>query len=527
MKMRLKHIMDLDYFIRMDEVLDSREDIRSQTRRDRDIYHQCKGGPKGEKALLMSWLAFRKKEFFKEKDPQGFFLLPGRIFSLLYSWMIYAMVLSGVVTGISLAYSFLVYHGNRPINVMVFIALFVLLPFLLLLFTLIWGLVRGIGINKGKSRFRNSILHTLMSSLFFNVLPKILKKVSYSMFKKNLDTLEYTASLIHMKNRDYKVLFFWPFFILTSVFAFSFSAGALGGTFFRVIISDMAFGWQSTLMTTSDRVHDIVSFIALPWSWLVPESLALPSLEQIQGSRIILKDGISVLATHDLISWWPFICMGILFYAVIPRGLLIVTGILAQYYALGRFNFNRPRFTQVIVRMQSFVLDIDGEKIPKKRKIEKNTVRDMEKMPSLAANVDMQGQRVLLIASKRVYSPKKITKIIHCMETYLFFNVTQTLGVCFNFNDDGQSIGDMSKTDVDQVILVQEVWQPPIRGLLHYITQIKAAMPEDKPLWILLTQDAGQADLRVDKSDINYDIWEKAVFKLKNPDIVVKRFVWS
>jgi hypothetical protein len=525
MKMRLKHIIDLDYFIRMDEALDSQEDIRSQTRRDRDIYHQCKDGPQGDKALLMSWLAFRKKEFFKEKSPGNFPLLPGRIFSLLYSWMIYAMVLSGVVTGISLAYSFLVYHGNRPINVMVLVALFVALPALLLLFTLIWGLVRGIGINRGEGRFRNSIVHTLMSSLLFNVLPGILKKTNYSMFKKSLDTLEYTASLI--KNRDYKVLFFWPFFIMTSVFTFSFSAGALGGTFFRVIISDMAFGWQSTLMTTSERVHDMVSFVAFPWSWFVPESLAHPSLEQIQGSRIILKDGISVLATQDLISWWPFICLGILFYAVIPRGLLIFTGLLAQYHALGRFNFNRPRFTQVIVRMQSFVLDIDGEKNSKKRGIEKKSIQAMEKTPSGSPRKAMQGQRVLLLASKRVYSPQKITKIIHCMETDLFFNVTQTLGVCFNFDDDDQAIGQMSNSNVDQVILVQEVWQPPIRGLLHYIKQIKAAMPEDKPLWIMLTQDAGQEDFFVDKSDMNYDIWKKAVLTLKNPDIVVKRFVGS
>jgi hypothetical protein len=177
--------------------------------------------------------------------------------------------------------------------------------------------------------------------------------------------------------------------------------------------------------------------------------------------------------------------------------------------------------------MQSFVLDIDGEKNSKKRGIEKKSIQAMEKTPSGSPRKAMQGQRVLLLASKRVYSPQKITKIIHCMETDLFFNVTQTLGVCFNFDDDDQAIGQMSNSNVDQVILVQEVWQPPIRGLLHYIKQIKAAMPEDKPLWIMLTQDAGQEDFFVDKSDMNYDIWKKAVLTLKNPDIVVKRFVGS
>ena len=87
------------------------------------------------------------------------------------------------------------------------------------------------------------------------------------------------------KGREYHGLFFWSFFILTSLFAFSFSAGVLGGTFLKIVVSDMAFGWQSTLMTSSYNIHSIVSFIALPWSWFLPNSIVTPSLEQIEGSQ--------------------------------------------------------------------------------------------------------------------------------------------------------------------------------------------------------------------------------------------------
>jgi len=527
MKISLKNIIDLDYFIHMDDALDSPEEILSRTRKDREIYNGCGNGLQTEKTLLLSWLIFRKEEFFKEKEKKGLPLLPGTIFSILYSWMVYAMVFSGGVVGVSLAYSFLVYHGNRPINVMVFIIVFVLLPAVLLLFVLILLVQRVVARKKAESRFHNTIFHKLILSLFFNVLPKILKKTGGSGFKKSFDTLEYTASLIQMKNREYKDLFFWPVFILTSVFAFSFSAGALGGTFFRMMVSDMAFGWQSTLMTTSARVHDMVSFIALPWSWLMPESISHPSLEQIEGSRIILKDGISVLATQDLISWWPFICLGILFYAVIPRGLLLFTGILAQKYALRKFTFKKPRFKQLIVRMQSSILGIDGDTPPVKQDIENKLAKGAKKMPFIKPATGLHGQAALLLVSKKVYSDKTIKKLIHCIETYLFFKVKNTVGIGFAFDDDADLIRRMNQGDVDQMILVQEVWQPPIRGLLHYIAQIKALMPEDRPLWVLLTQDAGQADLSVDKTDMNYDIWKKAIVKLGNPNIIVKRFVGS
>ena len=318
------------------------------------------------------------------------------------------------------------------------------------------------------------------------------------------------------------------------MFAFSFSAGALGGTFFRVVVSDMAFGWQSTLMTSSTRVYDIVLFIARPWSWFISESFTHPSLDQIEGSRIILKDGISVLATQDLISWWPFICLGILFYAVIPRGILIIAGVLAQRRALRNFSFDRPRFRQLIVRMQSPVLDIDAnetpvDQVPVNQSMERNLIflhdREIKETPGFKPDADILSQNALILAAKNVYSEKIIQKLIQGIEQHLFLDVKEMIGISFDYEDDADAVHQINVSDADQVILVHEVWQPPIRGLLHYITQIKAAMPEGKPLWILLTRDAGQKNLAVDNNDVNYDVWKKAIFKLENSEIVVKRFI--
>jgi len=531
MKIRLKDIIDLDYLISMDDALDSYEDIQLRATRDRKIYHQCKRISQTEKTLLFSWLFFRKEEFFQDMDKKSLPLLPGRIFSSLYTWVAYVMVFFGFITGISLAYSFLAYHGARPINVTVFLALFVVFQVVLILLTLILLVRRVAGAKNRKGRFPGSLIHVLLSALFFDVLPKILKKTGWTVFRKSLEPLEYTSSLFRMKKREYKDLLFWPFFVLTSAFAFSFSVGALGGTFFRVIVSDMAFGWQSTLMTTSTKVHDLVSFIALPWSWFMPEYLAHPNPEQIEGSRIILKDGISVLATQDLISWWPFICLGILFYAVLPRGILMVSGLLAQRQALKNFKFNTPKFRQLIIRMQSPVLDIDANEIPIRATIEKNLPHlhegKIKETPILKAESDMCGRKTLILASKSVYPNNIINKVVQGIEKHLLLDVKELISVNFDIEDDTDAVHKIRVSDADQVILLHEVWQPPIRGLLHYITQIKAAMPEGRSLWILLTRDAGQENLSVDSNDMNYDVWKKAIFKLENPDIRVKGFIES
>ena len=320
MKIKLKDIIDLDYFIQKDDALVSKEEVESRVIKDRNIYNQYKKKNQTQEEILLFWLAARKEEYVKENDRKNRPILPGRMFSLLYTWMVYTAVLSGALSGISMAYSFLAYHGTRPINVAVFIAFFIVLQVILIVFTLVVLLRRFIRLKTRTDTPHHAIIHTGLVFLFFDFLPRCLKKAGGLMLQKNRATLEYTVSLIRTKNREYRVLFFWPFFMIASLFAFSFSTGAVGGTFFRVVVSDMAFGWQSTLMASSERVHDIVSMMALPWSWFMPETLAFPSFEAVEGSRILLKDGISVLKTEDLVSWWPFLCMGILFYAILPRG---------------------------------------------------------------------------------------------------------------------------------------------------------------------------------------------------------------
>ena len=117
MEISLKDIINLDYLITRDNALDSKEDIRSRTLKDRKIYNQCQGNSKTDRALLLSWLKLRK-------DEKGLPILPGTVFSSLYTCMVYVMILSGLIIGITTVYSFLAYHGARPVNVTSFTALF-------------------------------------------------------------------------------------------------------------------------------------------------------------------------------------------------------------------------------------------------------------------------------------------------------------------------------------------------------------------------------------------------------------------
>ena len=517
MKISLKNIIDLDYLITRDNALDSKEEIRSRELKDRKIYSQCKDFSKTDRVLLFSWLKFRKEE-------RGLPVLPGTFFSSLYTSMVYIMALSGFITGIVMVYSFLAYHGTRPVNVTSFTALFIVLQVVFILLSLVLVVQRTLSKNK---HYAGSIVHTLVSFLFFKALPGIIKKTGWTIFNQKIDDLEYTTSFMRMKAREYKDLFFWPFFIVTSVIAFSFSTGALVGTLFKVIVSDMAFGWQSTLMASSNNIHDLISFIALPWSWFLPESIAIPSLEQIEGSRIILKQGIHALATQNLVSWWPFLCLGILFYAVMPRCLLIAVGIFVQKQALKKFNFANPKFRQLIIRMQSPVLNVDSQQVTVNQNIEKDPVKNELKINPLTCKQNIIAGQALILISKKVYCHETVGQIVKGIERHLFFKIKEIVGINFDFDHDADAVSLIKKSDADQVVLIHEVWQPPIRELIYYITKIKETIPKDIPLYILLTKDAGQKNLGVDKDDINFKVWEKTVFKLEDPGISVIGFLQS
>jgi hypothetical protein len=551
MSIHLKDIIDLDYLLSLDDQRDSAEEKEETLARDREIFTQLDQAGLGQvgldqdgqdqtgldpggvtdTALLFSWLEYRRLVFFHEAGEGPSALLPGRVFSSLYRWIVYVLVIIGFLSGISMAYSFLAYHGTRPINVTIFFAVFIffhVLLFSLTLFALAGRFFTGRTGNRGS---HHSIVHTLLSGFFFKGLPGILKKIGSPLGEKGIATIEYTASLI-LRNREYHLVFFWPFFVLSSFFAAAFSAGALGGTLFRVAVSDMAFGWQSTLMTASDRIHGALTVICLPWSWFVPQPLAHPSLEQIEGSRILLKEGIATLATKDLVSWWPFLCLGIFFYAVLPRLVLIMVSFLAQKRALGEFDFEKPRFKKLLVRMKSPIMDIRFDEPLTGGAGRQNPLPDPSVVDPLEAEglgpetvlaEQTKGSHAVVLVPGTVYEGDNLGAVPGVIRRNLFLDVRSTIPISFDYLEDKDQLVALAAASLDQVILLQEVWQPPIRGLLHYFVQLKTEIFADRPLWILLTQTPGQEPWVVEGEDINFKVWKQAIRQLGNPDILLER----
>ena len=105
-------------------------------------------------------------------------------------------------------------------------------------------------------------------------------------------------------------------YAIRSYYGIGFNLGVLGATLSKVVFSDMAFAWQSTLQLSPELLAELVRWVALPWSWIVPQ--AYPTLSQIQGSQMVLKEGIAHLSSANLTAWWPFLCCSVAVYGLLP-----------------------------------------------------------------------------------------------------------------------------------------------------------------------------------------------------------------
>jgi hypothetical protein len=348
---RINDLIDLEYFLKSDENSGDESARKAQVQQDRDIYLSHiepiikTGGRLSRRSIIGLWLKQRR---VAEKEALGSdTILPGEAFQEIHRLFLYAFAILGYFTGVGLAFSFLIYSGTRPLNVSIYVGTFIIIQILLLLLLVGFSLVRWVN----RSVVRTSLLYSLVSGLLVKLLVKVKSEALKKLSGKRRGSIQLAIGLAQGKKRIYGSLFYWPVFILSQVFGIGFNLGVLSATLLRVLGTDIAFGWQSTVQLSTHMVYDLVKIIAVPWSWFVPSDVAYPSLAEIEGSRIVLKDGIYHLATQDLVSWWPFLCLAVLFYGLLPRITLLIVGLIAQNRVLGKQEFTHSACDQLMHRM--------------------------------------------------------------------------------------------------------------------------------------------------------------------------------
>jgi hypothetical protein len=294
----------------------------------------------------------------------------------------------------------------------------------------------------------------------------------------------------------------------------SFSAGLLTATVYRLITSDIAFGWQSTIQFTTPFIHAIVRTLALPWSWIVPDHYSYPSEAQIEGTRIVLKDGIFHLATQDLVSWWPFLVLCIIVYGLLLRFILTLIGRFGRKRSLRNLQLNTPAHIQLVQRMQSPLVTSQAETVSNHN----GAYREPAVSNRRGKAVHAAGSILLLIPAEM--DGHEDVKRLHERLERSGFRVIDHRFFMAGYDSDQRLVDELAarKWPPDTgIAAVMEAWMPPINETLMFIQNVRYAVGPAVPVWVVLAGQPGSDGVPAGPSASERLVWQQKIDERADP----------
>jgi hypothetical protein len=512
-KWTIKELLDLDYFLYLRRKNYNSSDLNADRkffREKMDSYLEKQGKSSSDQNdIIHAWLRAKSSEF----SDSGGSHLPGDFYESSFKTIILLFSFFAFVSGLSAVFAFLSYTGSAPVNVFYFFILFAgihlfLLPFALLPF---------FAVSKEKIIKKFSFFSPLYSMIKFTTVKygvKLSKKFSPDKF----NNFSYTGL------SKYREPFFWLIFSSAQLIFVLFSAGVLFGTFLKVLGSDLAFGWQTTLSTGPEYIHRLVAVLASPWSWFVPDSLAVPSLEEVRGSRIVLKEGIASLSTSDMVSWWPFLCFSVLFYAVIPR--FAIMSVSCFFYL--RSMKNQPPDSS---ELRQLARDLTTPEVGffHEDSGSGSKIGDMERSVSdkkvfNAGNTDKYKEEIRLIVPEDIYSESAVEVIEKsAVKKFGFLSgpVFKSTGVSdIDMDEFGKNPEFLNNRDKSIFMVCFEAWQPPLKQTADYLLQLRQIIgSQAEIIVVLIGKPAENGFLNVREND--FSLWDSKIKRINDPLIKV------
>ncbi len=534
---RIPDFLDLELFFIQDTQLEEEQGLSVLRDRDRKIYldsiePQLEEGLEPDREwLIYRWLQERRN--LENQECDGNALLPGRMWYELYGLFWSLISFLALTTGAGLAWSFLSYSGVQPVNVSLFFLVFVgFQVFALLILLFLWGIRRLRGLDM-RSFLLLSLVNRGLNAFLFKIRKYGLDRM------KGRKRVQFAAALaaVRTSGKGYGALFSWPLFLLFQLSGIAFNFGVLGALLLKVASSDLAFGWQSTIQLSTPFVAKTVQWIAAPWSWLLGPA-TYPDPDQIQGSRMILKDGFYHLTSSDLVSWWPFLCLAICCYCLLPRVILFVAGTFGRKHSLARISFRRPDHNQLLHRLLSPHLETSFQKkqgaeepfaTSVKTRQESILAEDTKTIPGMVVKKDKKNENtyssaingeLLALVPDELYEDCDSGQLGQLCQQAFGYTVGRSLRINEEYSDNSRIFTQL-KEEKDSacppLLILQEAWQPPIQEMLRFLSELRIHCDKETHIIVALIGKPNPGTLFTEVSPNDLHIWKQKTATLLDP----------
>lgn len=502
-KWNYENIINLEYFRQLDEEVGQNE----LHLRDRELYlehieEKIQGNKVSSSALILHWLRARIKW------DTNLFSLPGERIILSLSFIRLLCIILPLFAGAGSGLLFLNYSGATPVNVLNFLVIFIFTQQILALVLLTRGTISRFEFTQA----HQSPLIMLLVGLSYRFANFTQKHGLAKLPADKRLNLQAMLGNLKMFGKTYSRLIYWSLMKYLQLAGMVFNAALLTSIALKLTTSDIAFGWQSTLQFSGETLHGFIRWLALPWSWLLGEGVGYPSLVEIEGSRIILKEGIGNLATPDLISWYPFLLLCVLVYGLLFRLLLYIFCLYKEGKLAASLDFNSPDMRKLLWRMQTplFSSQADPEKQPEQHKtairqpIQQSAVQPLEEVTALLPD--------------EIYEQLPDSDLSQILSRE-GLELKETLPFMAGYDEDRQLLKNLTEKkwqDNQGIVIIVEAWMPPLTGFVTFLQELRKLLGDTVIIRVRMVgkpqQDSTVLESVVDKS--SEEIWRKKIKSL-------------
>jgi len=326
----------------------------------------------------------------------------------------------------------------------------------------------------------------------------------------------------------YRRLRIWLMTSLTQAFAIGFNLGALAAFFAIPTLDDPAFGWRSRLLGAGE-VHAIVRGIALPWrSWLpsaVPSSAAV---EATQYSSVAPRYAVQPPVRRPPLepgdaspgsdsdrppwgAWWPFLCVSLATYGLIPRVLLLGLAQVGLRRELSRAPRAHAELERLLARLSRLAVDTRAH-------LPEEPLAAPSQGP-LSEGTPPPEDPLYVLCWAGV--PEPDAHLCRRFESagYQIQHLVRVGGVDYESDENALRELEQQKSNRYATVLIVEAWEPPVGDYLDFVRELRRARGDAEALWVLLFRDevpsseAGGSE----RDRVNARQWEAALRSVGDP----------
>lgn len=443
---------------------------------------------------VLSWWA--------QHAPQAHAATTGSQLEHLISRVRWAVTALGAVSGVVLCTAVTFYDGSAPINVLVVLGWLVILPLVFMGLSFLLPLASS-----------HSFLGAINPGGWIG---SILSRRPLS--QGHWATREFFAQSAAHPARD--KLIRWQLMVHSQQFGCAFSIAALITLLIKVSVSDLAFGWSTTLQVEAATIHGVLSGIALPWRALGSVfgnifADAAPSIALVESSRYYRLDGGTVgLSAENLTRWWSFLTACLLFYGVGARTAAFFFARAKRRKAVEHMLFTHPEVHALLDRLNTPVIRTTS--------VEPETEHAAAAAPTAATPAARQAA-VLSIrwnnapepAVSSDPSPAPIAR--HRIDAggerpldddLATLSSLDTALLTPSASDNAASAG--------QVEVLTKAWEPPLLEFHDYISALRERIGNSKSIVVRPLDPNGAP-----AAPAEADVWRRSLAQLQDPGVYV------